>query len=284
MSPRKGLRHRLGRLFLIYVPLIVVLATLFFPVYWLIATSLKTALDVYKIPPTWLPYPITFQHYTDLWAGYVPFPLYLRNSAIVCTATSLLATAGATLAGYALSRLNFPGKRPFLLTILATQMFPHVLILISLYVMYRELHLMDTHLGLVLAFTTFAVPFSVWMMKGFFDTVPSEIEEAALIDGCTRMRALRSVVLPLVSPGLLAVALFSFLDGWNNLLYPLTLATSAEVRTIPPGLLTSFLGQFKHDWGGMMAASVVVTVPTTIIFILLQRYLVQGLTAGAVKG
>ncbi|MBC7223578.1 MAG: carbohydrate ABC transporter permease [Anaerolineae bacterium] len=269
---------------LIYATLIGLLLVLFFPVFWLISTSLKTSLDVYRIPPAWIPYPITFKHYTDLWSGYVPFPLYLRNSVITCTATSLLATAGATLAGYALSRLTFPGKRPFLLLILATQMFPHVLILISLYVMYRELHLMDTHLGLILAFTTFAVPFSVWMMKGFFDSVPAEIEEAALIDGCTRLRALWSVVLPLVSPGLLAVALFSFLDAWNNLLYPLTLATSNEVRTIPPGLLLSFLGQFKQDWGGMMAASVVVTVPTTIIFILLQRYLVRGLTAGAVKG
>jgi multiple sugar transport system permease protein len=210
--------------------------------------------------------------------------MYLRNSITTGIATSLLATAGATLAGYALSRLTFPGKRPLLLGILATQMFPHVLILISLYVMYRELNLMDTHYGLVLAFTTFAVPFSVWMMKGFFDSVPGEIEEAALIDGCTKLGALRRVVLPIVSPGLLAVGLFSFLDAWNNLLYPLTLATSNEVRTVPPGMLLSFLGQFKQDWGGMMAASVVVTVPTTIFFIFLQRYLVQGLTAGAVKG
>jgi multiple sugar transport system permease protein len=190
----------------------------------------------------------------------------------------------ASLAGYAVSRLRFPGKRPLLLGILATQMFPHVLILISLYGMFRQLHLMNTHLGLIFSFTTFAVPFSVWMMKGFFDGIPHEIEEAALIDGCTRMGALRRVVLPLVSPGLLAVSLFSFLDGWNNLLYPLTLATSVEVRTIPPGLLLSFLGQFKHDWAGMMAASVVVTVPVIIIFVLLQRFLVRGLTAGAIKG
>ncbi|NLE75427.1 MAG: carbohydrate ABC transporter permease [Chloroflexi bacterium] len=264
--------------------LTLLLAFLFFPIFWMISTSLKTDMGVYQIPPKWIPDQVTLKHYTDLWAGYVPFPLYLRNSFITCTATALLATAGATFAGYALSRLTFPGKRPFLLVILATQMFPHVLILISLYVMYRELKLMDTHLGLILAFTTFAVPFSVWMMKGFFDSIPGEIEEAALIDGCTRMTALRKVVLPLVSPGLLAVGLFSFLDGWNNLLYPLTLTTSAEVRTIPAGLLTSFLGQFKHDWGGMMAACVVVTIPTTIVFVLLQRYLVQGLTAGAVKG
>jgi multiple sugar transport system permease protein len=283
MSGRKSLRYKVGRV-LTYSLLVFLLGMVFFPIFWLISTSLKTALQVYQIPPRWIPSTLTFENYAKLFSGYVPFPLYLRNSIIACIATALLATAGATIAGYALSRLTFPGKRPILLAILATQMFPHVLILISLYVMYRELHLMNTHVGLVIAFTTFAVPFSVWMMKGFFDSIPSEIEEAALIDGCTRLEALRRVVIPLVSPGLLAVGLFSFLDAWNNLLYPLTLATSNQVRTIPPGLLLSFLGQFKQDWGGMMAASVVVTIPTIMVFVFLQRYLVQGLTAGAIKG
>jgi multiple sugar transport system permease protein len=250
----------------------------------MLSTSLKPAGDVYSIPPRWLPSEIIFSNYTKLFSGYVPFPLYLRNSFITCLSTSLLATAGATLAAYALARLRFPAKRPYLLGILATQMFPHVLLLLSLYVTYRETGLYDTHLGLILAFTTFAVPFSVWMMKGFFESVPVEIEEAALIDGCTRLQALWLVVLPSVLPGLMAVSLFAFLEAWNNLLYPLTLATSNTVRTIPPGMLLSFLGQFKQDWGGMMAASVVVTIPTTIVFIFLQRYLVQGLTAGAVKG
>lgn len=283
MSGRKSLRYKAGRA-LTYALLILLLGILFFPIFWLISTSLKQALEVYQSPPRWIPSTLAIENYTKLFSGYVPFPLYLRNSVITCIATSLLATGGATIAGYALSRLRFPAKRPILLGILATQMFPHVLILISLYIMYRELRLMNTHAGLVLAFTTFAVPFSVWMMKGFFDSVPSEIEEAALIDGCTRLGALRRVVIPLVSPGLLAVGLFSFLDAWNNLLYPLTLATSNQVRTIPPGLLLSFLGQFKQDWGGMMAASVMVTVPTIIVFVFLQRYLVQGLTAGAIKG
>jgi len=279
----KSAQERLWKL-LTYVLLIFLLGVLFFPVFWMISTSLKIPGEVYQIPPRWIPSTPTIENYTRLFGGYVPFPMYLRNSVIACLATSLLATAGATLAAYALSRLRFPGKRPYLLSILATQMFPLVLLLLSLYVIYQELGIYDTLFGLVIAFTTFAVPFSIWMMKGFFDSVPVEIEEAALIDGCTRMQALRMVVLPSVVPGLLAVGLFSFLEAWNNLLYPLTLATSNEVRTIPPGLLLSFLGQFKQDWGGMMAASVVVTIPTTIIFIFLQRYLVQGLTAGAVKG
>lgn len=267
-----------------YLILLLVLAVMFFPVFWMLSTSLKPVSEVYQMPPRWLPSNITIENYIKLFSGYVPFPLYLRNSLITCIITALLASAGATLASYALSRLRFPAKRPYLLAILATQMFPHVLLLLSLYVTYRELKIYDTHLGLIVAFTTFAIPFSVWMMKGFFDSVPVEIEEAALIDGCTRMQALRLVVLPSVIPGLMAVGLFSFLEAWNNLLYPLTLATSNEVRTLPPGLLLSFLGQFKQDWGGMMAASVIVTIPTTIVFIFLQRYLVQGLTAGAVKG
>jgi multiple sugar transport system permease protein len=263
---------------------LVVMLPLVFPVYWLFTSSFKTNLEAYATPPPWWPSAFTLDNYINLTTGYSDFAMYVRNSLITCAVTAVLAMVVASLAGYAISRLRFPGKRPLLLLILSTQMFPHVLILISLYVMYRQLGLINTYGGLIIAFTTFAVPFSVWMMKGFFDGIPSEIEEAALIDGCTRLGALRHIVLPLVSPGLLAVSLFSFLDGWNNLLYPLTLATSVEVRTIPPGLLLSFLGQFKHDWAGMMAASVVVTIPVMIIFVFLQRFLVRGLTAGAVKG
>jgi multiple sugar transport system permease protein len=282
MSTRRF--RRILRSAILYVVVLVIMLPLVFPVYWLLTSSFKSNLEAYVTPPRWLPATPTIENYVNLVTGYTDFAMYVRNSLITCVATSLLAMVVASLAGYAVSRLRFRGKKTLLLAILSTQMFPHVLILISLYVMYRQVGLINTHLGLILAFTTFAVPFSVWMMKGFFDSIPSEIEEAALIDGCTRLGALRHVVLPLVAPGLLAVSLFSFLDGWNNLLYPLTLATSVDVRTIPPGLLLSFLGQFKHDWAGMMAASVVVTIPVMLIFVFLQRFLVRGLTAGAVKG
>ena len=276
--------RRIIKMIILYAITLIIMLPLAFPIYWLFTSSFKTNLAAYTTPPQWWPAPPTAENYLNLTTGYTDFAMYVRNSLITCGATAILAMIVASLAGYAISRLRFPGKKPLLLAILSTQMFPHVLILISLYVMYRQFQLINTYLGLIIAFTTFAVPFSVWMMKGFFDGVPSEIEEAALIDGCTRLGALRHVVLPLVAPGLLAVSLFSFLDGWNNLLYPLTLATSVDVRTIPPGLLLSFLGQFKHDWAGMMAASVVVTVPVMIIFVFLQRFLVRGLTAGAVKG
>ncbi len=282
MTPKR--MRRIIKTTVLYIITLVVMMPLIFPAYWLFSSSFKTNLAAYMTPPQWFPMPATLENYANLTVGYTDFITYVRNSVITCTATAILAMVVASLAGYAISRLRFSGKRPLLLAILSTQMFPHVLILISLYVMYRQLGLINTYLGLIISFTTFAVPFSVWMMKGFFDGIPSEIEEAALIDGCTRLGALRHVILPLVAPGLLAVSLFSFLDGWNNLLYPLTLATSVEVRTIPPGLLLSFLGQFKHDWAGMMAASVVVTVPVMIIFVFLQRFLVRGLTAGAVKG
>ncbi len=282
MKPKRI--QRLVQRTILYAITLAIMLPILFPAYWLLSSSFKTNLAAYTTPPQWFPDPATLENYANLTTGYTDFVMYVRNSFITCIATAVLAMLIASLAGYAISRLRFPGKRPLLLAILSTQMFPHVLILISLYVMYRQLGLINTHIGLIVAFTTFAVPFSVWMMKGFFDGIPLEIEEAALIDGCTRLGALRHVVLPLVAPGLLAVSLFSFLDGWNNLLYPLTLATSVDVRTIPPGLLLSFLGQFKHDWAGMMAASVTVTVPVMIIFVFLQRFLVRGLTAGAVKG
>ncbi len=216
MNPRR-LRQILRRAIL-YVIVLVIMLPLAFPVYWLLTSSFKSNLETYVTPPQWLPTMPTVENYINLATGYTDFVTYVRNSLITCAATSVLAMVVASLAGYAVSRLRFPGKRSLLLAILSTQMFPHVLILISLYVMYRQLGLINTHVGLIIAFTTFAVPFSVWMMKGFFDSIPSEIEEAALIDGCTRLGALRHVVLPLVAPGLLAVSLFSFLDGWNNLL------------------------------------------------------------------
>lgn len=268
----------------VYGLLGVLLAYAFFPVLWMLSTSIKTNLAAYDTPPQWIPSPATLDNYINLWGASSDFGTFFKNTLITSTGSALLSMVVATLSGYAFSRLRFPLKRAVLLGILTTQMFPSVVILISLFVVFRQLGLMDSYLGLILSFTTFSVPFSVWMMKGFCDSVPSEIEEAALIDGCTRLGALRRVVIPIISPGLLAVGLFAFLDGWNSLVFPMALTTSAEMRTIAPGMLMAFAGQFKQDWAGMMAASAVVTIPVIVIFIFLQKYLVEGLSAGAVKG
>ncbi|MPN33474.1 Inner membrane ABC transporter permease protein YcjP [bioreactor metagenome] len=156
--------------------------------------------------------------------------------------------------------------------------------LAPLYVLYNKAHLLNTYVGMVIAFTSFALPFGIWMIKGFVDTVPVEIEEAAMVDGCTRFQVMRKVVLPLTIPGIVSTGIFAFLDAWNNLLFPMVLTNDITMKTLPAGLVLVFTGAFKHNWGGMMAACIFSTIPVVIIFILLQRYLVDGLTGGAVKG
>jgi len=171
-----------------------------------------------------------------------------------------------------------------MLGILAMQMFPSTVLLIALYVVFRELDLLNTYTALILSFVTHGLPFSIWMMRGFVDTVPVDVEEAAMIDGCGRLAALLRVVVPMMLPGMIAVGLFGFLAGWNDLVWALTLTTSPSMRLIPPGFVATYVGQFETYWNQLMAGSMMVSLPTMLVFAFLQRYLVQGLTAGAVKG
>ncbi|MFZ7104214.1 MAG: carbohydrate ABC transporter permease [Peptococcaceae bacterium] len=255
-----------------------------FPMYWMLATSLKTNLDVFEVPPALWPDNPNMQSYKNLIFGATPIYRYFINSVITSLGTVLISIVVATLAGYALSRLRFRFRRSISIGVLVTQMFPLVVLLIPLYLLYVRTHLLNTYSGLILGFTSFAIPFGIWMVKGFVDSVPIEIEEAAMVDGCSRFQAMRMVVLPLILPGIVATGVFAFLDAWNNLLFPLTLVNDITMKTLPPGMILAFGGEFKHDWSGMMAASTIISIPVVITFIVLQRYLVEGLTSGAVKG
>jgi len=265
---------------LLLVPFLFV----FFPTFWMLSTSLKPNKDAFQMPPHWIPQTWTLENYRDQIQDRGGFVTYVRNGVVVSVATTLLTTFVAVPAGYAFARLRFKGKRALLVVILGSQMFPPVIIVITLYMLYSQLHLLDSYLGLVLAFCSYSLPFSVWMMRGFCETVPEEIEEAAFVDGCSRIAILWRVVVPLIKPGMVAVALFSFLHAWNNLIFALSLTSSPDKRTIPPGFLLTYVGEFQYRWGEMFAGAVIVTVPTVILFIGLQRFLVRGLTAGAVKG
>jgi multiple sugar transport system permease protein len=212
------------------------------------------------------------------------FPVYFKNSVIVTTGTTLLCLTVATLAAYAFSRYPFRGSSGVMVGVLATQMFPQGMLLILLYLIFLRLKLINTYPALILANTTFAIPFAIWILKGFFDTIPREIEDAALIDGCNRLNVMTKVILPLVAPGLVAAGVYTFLISWDEYLYAATLTSRPQMRTLPPGIVQSFVGQFYLNWPSVMAASVLITVPVTILFILFQKYLVQGLTSGAVKG
>jgi multiple sugar transport system permease protein len=250
----------------------------------MIVTSFKTNLEMFRPTPRLWPAPPTPENYMGLATGASPVERLFINSMITSLATAAVTVVLATLAGYSFSRGRYRLKTPMMYGALATQMFPLVVLLIPLYLVYLRAHLLDTYAGLVLSYCSFSVPFGAWLMKEFIDSVPVEIEAAAWVDGCSRLQALARVVMPVSLPGIVATGVFAFLNAWNNLLFPLTLTSSMDMKTLPPGLLLAFTGQFKADWAGMMAAATITTVPVVLGFLMVQRFLVEGLTKGAIRG
>ncbi|BAJ75012.1 ABC-type sugar transport system, permease component [Microbacterium testaceum StLB037] len=252
------------------------------PVYWLLATSLTPRDQVFSYPPKIFPTEVTF----DAYAGLVSNPqlfTYLQNSIIVSVITAVLSVIVSAYMGYSFSKFRYRGRRQLMYFVLASQMFPQALLLVTLYSVFSAYGLLNTYTALVLSFTTFTLPLCVWMLKGFFDTIPDELIEAARVDGASRLRTIHSIVLPLAAPGLVAAGLFAFVRGWNDFIFALTLA-GPDKQTLPPGLVNTYVGEAATAWPELMAASLVVSLPVAIAFMLLQRYLVSGMTAGAVKG
>ncbi len=281
---RNGKRPLSFKRVVLYLILFVLLIYAFFPTFWMLSTSIKPQLEAFQNPPTWWPHNPTLNSYQILFADQQGFLTYFKNSLIVGVFTTLLTLLAATPAGYVLSRFRFRGARALLLIILATQMFPYVTILISLYTLFRQLGMLNTYPALVLSFTTFSLPFSIWMMKGFCDTMPTDLEDAARVDGLGRLGVLWKIVMPIIIPGVVAVGFFAFLNSWNELLYALTLTSSPDMRLIPPGFVLTYIGEFQDRWPDLMAASTVVSLPIVALFTIFQKQLVSGLTAGAVKG
>jgi multiple sugar transport system permease protein len=277
-------RNKLPAFVIIVAILVVFLVWTLFPIYWMFVTSIKETVHVFDLPPEIFPATPTLEHYLHLDQGSIKVSVFFMNSVINSIGTVLLAIVLAVLAAYALSRVKFRFRKAVSVGILTTQMFPLVVLLIPLYLLYKNLRLLNTYQGLILAFTSFTLPFSIWMLKGFIDSVPIEVEESAFMDGCTRFQILTRILVPLIIPGVVATGVFAFLDAWNNLLFPLMLVSQPSMKTLPPGMILAFAGEFKHDWGGMMATSVIVSLPVVVAFVLVQRFLVEGLTRGAVKG
>jgi multiple sugar transport system permease protein len=254
------------------------------PIYWMLSTSLKTELEGTRLDPTLWPHEPTFANYIGLTGASLPFFSFFMNTVISCLLTAVIAVVIATPAAYALSRSRFRLRTSVGYTILIVRMLPMIVLLAPLYLLLLNARLLDSNTGLVIGFTTFGLPFAVWMMKSFIDAVPIEIEEAARVDGYPRWQVLLRVVVPLVFPGLLTTGTFIFMEAWNNLIYPLTFITTLEKQTLPAALVLTFTGQFKTDWGGMMAAATITTLPLMIAFFAVQRSMVRGLTSGAVAG
>ena len=253
-----------------------------FPLFWTAKISFTPQSLLYTEGITLWPSRVTLDNYVAVFSAS-NFPRYFANSLIVSGCTALAATVIAASAGYVLSRLAFRGKAGVAMLLLLTQTFPLVMVIPPLYRIMASLGLTDNLMGLIIVYTAFNVPFASFLMQSFFDAVPRELEEAAMIDGCTRAQAVRRVVLPLTLPGMGATVGFVFTAAWSELLFALMLINDERSKTFAVGLLT-FIGKFAVDWGQMMAASVMGLIPVCLFFALLQRYLVAGLTAGAVKG
>lgn len=266
----------------LYGVLIIITAIFMFPIYWMILTSLRPNGSIQKLPLEFWPTNVTLTHYITI-LGDGKFILYYRNNIIVSGITTCVTLILALFAAYAFSRYRFKGSGTLMMLFLSTQMFPAMALLIALYNMYYRLGLLNTYTALVLACSTNALPMSVWMLKGFFDTIPATLEEAAYIDGCPKWRALFQIIVPLVKPGVLAVGLYSFLISWEDFLWGLTLVNRTEMRTLASGIAMSYLGEYAYDWGRVMGAAVGAAIPILVVFIFLQKYMISGLTAGAVK-
>jgi multiple sugar transport system permease protein len=252
------------------------------PIYWMLVTALSPRGDVFTYPPDLVPDRLTLDHFERL-TDNSDLTRYLLNSVIVSVITAVLSVIVSAYMAYAFSKYRYRGRRSLMYFVLSSQLFPQALLLVTLYSVFSAYNLLNTYLALVLSFTTFTLPLCVWMLKGFFDTIPDDLIDAARVDGASRLRTIHAIVLPLSAPGLIAAGLFAFVRGWNDFIFALTLAGS-ERTTLPPGLVNSYLGEATARWPELLAASLVASIPVAVAFMAFQRYLVGGITAGAIKG
>ena len=255
---------------------------LFLPLIWMALTSIKPEAEIFVRIPTLWPDAATLQNYANLFSRG-DMVVQLKNSLITAGGGAILTVILATYAAYSFAKFRFRGRKPLMFLMLSTQMFPFAMMLISLYPMLQWAGLLNTHLGLILAYIILALPSGTYMLYSYFVNIPTEIIEAARADGAGELYILHRIVLPLAMPALVTVGLYSFMWAWNDLLFSLTLITQPDLRTVGPGLLLNYIGESRSDWGGAMAASIVSSLPVVIGFAFLQRFFIQGLTAGAVK-
>ena len=254
------------------------------PFAWVLLASFKTRVELYAMPLVWLPASLSLANYVEAWTSKLtPFSRFFANSLWVSSVTMVATTVISVLAGYALARFRFAGRQTVMMVFLATQMFPAVLLIAPLLSQWHALGLIDTYQALIYSNFSFTVPFTVWMLVGYFESIPRELEESALMDGCGRFGALCRVVLPLAAPGVAATAIFAFVSSWSELLFAITFTSQTEMRTLSAGLLF-MVGQYEIQWGQLSAGVIISTLPVAVLFTFLQRHLIRGLTAGALKG
>ncbi|TCT33007.1 carbohydrate ABC transporter permease [Martelella mediterranea] len=266
----------------LYPAVAVVVVITMFPFLWMLISSFKGLSELYTVPPTWIPE-------TPSWTNYMKVlfdsnvPRYFLNSVIISAGSTAIALALAILASYGFARFKFRGKSLAISMIIVGQLLPTAAIIVPLYVVLNWLGLLNTYLGLILAYLILTLPLSVFMLISYFRGIPVELEEAAIVDGASRLGALLRITLPLSLPGVVAVIVYAFVTTWNEFIFALCFAIDSSTKTLPIGL-SEFTTEFNTDWGAVMAASVIMTVPIAILFLAMQKLFVGGLTAGGTKG
>lgn len=274
-----------GKGFKIFFIISLVIVGLFvlLPLYWIIITALKPANEAFSVNPSLFPKSITLDNFKQVITDE-RILIYLRNSLFVSFLSSFITTVLCTYAGYSFSKFNYKGKKSLIMLVMTAQMFPFAVLLLTIYTVMRKFNLLDNYISLILSFVTFTLPMGTLTLKSYFDEIPDSLIESGNIDGASRMTIMHKIIFPLVVPGVISTAIYGFVWSWNDLLYSLTLVTSATKRTLAPGLSLTYMGEFQNNWSNMMAASIFVSIPVALIFIFLQRYFIQGITSGSVKG
>jgi multiple sugar transport system permease protein len=262
--------------------LAVVTGLLLFPFYWTLLTSLQPRGAIYKTHPSLLPEAFRWQSYLEIFQ-LRPFDLWLQNSLLIAAGTTALSMALGIPAAYSLARFAYQGKRSLGMVVLITQMLPASLIVVPIYLAFLRFGLLESKIGVILAHASMTLPYAIWMLRGFFETIPMEVLEAAMVDGCSRLRAMLRISLPLAVPGIVGAGLYVFETSWNEYLFARTFISRGENMVVSVGIST-FIGEYTVFWHQIMAAAVISALPAFIIFFVFQRFLVQGLSSGAVKG
>lgn len=253
-----------------------------FPFLWMLSVALKPPPEQFGIPPTLLPSHPTLENFLSV-LHYPLFINYFTNSLIIATITTIFVVCVTVFSAYSFSRVKFAGRKKFLSLIIFSQLFPLAAIIVPIYIIISKIGLINTYFSLIIAYLSFTVPISVWILRGFIEGIPYELEEAAMIDGCGKLQAFLRIILPLSRSGIAATASYIFFVTWQEFMFALTFITDETKRTLPVGIL-DFIGQYETNWGNLMAASIFVCLPVFILFMVLQRQLVAGLTKGSLKG
>lgn len=280
MKKFKGIK--IVKRILLYLGVVTLVLFCLFPFLWMISSSFKTTFELYGAPPTYYPHKFTLASYIELFKGTF-FARWFINTCIVAVGTTLLCILVASVAAYSLTRYKYPGRAGFANFILVVYMFPPILLAIPLYLLVINWRIADTRWALILTYIANALPYSLWLLRAFFQTIPIELEDAAMIDGASRWRVIRSIVMPLALPGVIATSVFAIITSWNEYLFAMLFISSESKKTIPVGL-TGFITAHEDRWDLIFSGSVMASIPVLIFFIYIQKFLIEAWGAGGVKG